>query len=113
MKFANVYANDGLPSRLPHGRRGLKLLTLRAITLITPSPPAWEAGIEISTLLKWNSSGKSPPAWEAGIEMVIPKYMNMELTSPPAWEAGIEMLDKVVDLVLKGGRLPHGRRGLK
>ena len=33
----------------------------------------------------------SPPAWEAGIEMSVTHMLYRVLPSPPAWEAGIEI----------------------
>ena len=57
-------------SRLPHGRRGLKFNSHYASRSMMASPPAWEAGIEITKVAMVNRTIKrSPPAWEAGIEI--------------------------------------------
>lgn len=56
------------------------------------SPPAWEAGIEISKPLVGHNEEASPPAWEAGIEISGDAADTPAGSSPPAWGGGLKSI---------------------
>ena len=79
-------------SRLPYGRRGLKL--------------HGEGG----PFSKYASS----PVWEAWIEIIAAEKNKLRrITSSPVWEAWIEIFYHSLWIASSASRLPYGRRGLK
>ncbi len=77
--------------RFPHGKRGLKFRQF----------------CEVHRLYR------SLPSWEAWIEVFFPFYYRFFSRSLPSWEAWIEVGRKSLHAIVKIGRFPHGKRGLK
>ena len=78
--------------RLPHGRRGLKCQIFNWAMKKWKSPPAWEAGIEMSTYRPTRPSEPSRlPHGRRGLKSKAASMVETSSWSPPAWEAGIEI----------------------
>ena len=82
-----------VPSRVPHGTRGLKFSKAQSETGSLLSRPAWDAWIEIGHPPVRTISIRSRPAWDAWIEIAVPrKCSEHDALSRPAWDAWIEII---------------------
>ena len=55
----------------------------------------------------------SPPAWEAGIEISGDAADTPAGSSPPAWGGWVEIYHGVAGFACSTGRSSHGERGLR
>ena len=108
------YLLSCISSRLPPGRRGLKLTPLVLIRGVRTSPSPRKAWIEtVATFEVGDPTGRRLPPGRRGLKRWVWDYAARRWQSPSPRKAWIETSRRLMYSSSDSGRLPPGRRGLK